>query len=208
MSTIDPKIMESVIAKLEQDKPITLKQGCSMLGIAYNTTRLRKLIETYKQSVITEKAVRAKMLRTPITLADKKYIIEAYIQGESVAEISRNSFRSDLIIKRILTEYNIPLKRQGSTYHNNVPFIDARREEYDKDDLVYSVRYGCPALVMFRKDSKDHGACYNIYLLGGEEQRAYQPYYELADITRAQKELKINIKASTGVRANGIEFKR
>lgn len=201
-------VMDSVITKLEQDKPITLKQGCAMLGIAYNTTRLRKLIAKHKQDIITAKAVKAKIAKTPVTVADKKQVIESYILGESITEISKLMFRSVAVIKRILTEYNVPLRSVGSTYFKNVPLLGKVTEEYNKDDLVYSARYGCPAIVMFRKESKTHGACYNLYLLGGEEQRAYQPYYELADLTRCQKELGITVRAAEGVRANGTLYVR
>ena len=193
---MNPKLMDEVITQLEQDKPITLKQGCSMLGITYNTTRLRKLITEHKQSIITNKAIRAKMLRTPVTNADRKAVVESYITGESITAISMALYRSIAVVKRILSEYNIPLT------HNAL--LEKVTEGYNKDDLVYSVKYNCPALVMFRKESKTHGACYNLYLLGGEEQRAYQPYYELADLTRCQKELGITVRAADGIRANGI----
>ena len=47
---LDEAHMERVIAGLEQEKPITKKDACQILGIAYNTTRLGTLIEKYKES--------------------------------------------------------------------------------------------------------------------------------------------------------------
>ena len=109
--SIDPKLMDKVISGLDKDKPITLKQGCAMLGIAYNTTRLRKLITEYKQSIETARIVRAKMARTPITNSDKKQIIESYITGDSITGISDLVFRSTAVVKRVLSEFNVPRDR-------------------------------------------------------------------------------------------------
>ena len=48
---LDAQNLEKVIALLEptEGKPISKKDACAMLCIAYNTTRLGTLIEKYKE---------------------------------------------------------------------------------------------------------------------------------------------------------------
>ena len=41
--------IQRVIELLENEKPITKKEACQMLRITYNTTRLARIIEDYKE---------------------------------------------------------------------------------------------------------------------------------------------------------------
>ena len=40
----------NVVSLLEQDNPITKKEACSILNIRYNTTRLAKIIEEWRDT--------------------------------------------------------------------------------------------------------------------------------------------------------------
>ena len=42
--------IENVVSLLEQDNPITKKEACNILNIRYNTTRLAKIIEEWKDT--------------------------------------------------------------------------------------------------------------------------------------------------------------
>ena len=41
--------VKKVIGLLEKEKPITKKEACSILKITYNTNRLKRIIEEYKE---------------------------------------------------------------------------------------------------------------------------------------------------------------
>jgi len=41
--------IKKVIELLEAEKPITKKEACEVLNISYNTTRLSKIIEEFKE---------------------------------------------------------------------------------------------------------------------------------------------------------------
>ena len=43
--------ISKVISLLEGEKPITKKEACGILNIAYNTTRLNKIITEHKETM-------------------------------------------------------------------------------------------------------------------------------------------------------------
>lgn len=186
----DPTLLQSVIDDLEKDKPITKKAACDILNMSYNTARLAKIIEEYKDKAIRHKRRRAEMRSIPVSDLEKKTIIDSYLGGDALAEISSNSFRSVSVIKNILYSYNIPLRTASSTYQNPV-FLpdDSIANDYVLDDLVYSAKYNCPAYI--RKRIED--GVYSMWLVGSYARQVVQPYFELADLRVAQKALGIEI---------------
>ena len=192
---------EATILRVKEalENGTTKKDACAMLNIAYNTTRLNKIIEQYDENK-AYRAERRKALRgKPISDVEKASMVKMYLEGESLTSISDSTFRSTAVVKNVLRAYNVPLRDASNTYHNPV-FIDFDPTElYEPGDLVYSARYNCPAYIEdYMGEHKEHGAYYRIYLVGDHSQYAVQPYYELADLTRAQKELGISIEYLTG----------
>lgn len=187
--------VERVIAALESDTPITKKEACQMLKITYNTTRLGRIIEEHKDRVsYVEK--RKKMNRSkPVDDSDRQYIVQEYLSGTSISEISEGVFRSPLVVKNILKQYNIPIRNKAYNYFSPVDIdIDAWSEDYIRGDLVFSARYNSPAYIdKLIEDSESHGKVYRIWILGDHSQWAVQPYYELADLRKLQQDLKIKI---------------
>jgi len=53
---LDDANIQKVSDLLEADKPITKKEACEILNISYNTTRLKKIIEEYKDRIARRKA--------------------------------------------------------------------------------------------------------------------------------------------------------
>lgn len=177
----------------------TKKDACAMLNIAYNTTRLNKIIEGYDENK-AYRAERRKAVRgTPISTVEKASMVKMYLEGESLTSISDSTFRSTAIIKRVLKSYNVPLRDASNNYHNPV-FIDGDyKEDFEPGDLVYSARYNCPAYIdKYMGEHSQHGSYFRIYLIGEHSQYAVQPFYELADLTKAQKELDITLEYLTG----------
>ena len=188
-----------VINLLEADKPITKKAACEILNITYNTTRLGKLIENFKVTEKKNKERRAKLRGKPLTEQELAMIAESYLADGSLSSISENLYRPVSLIKKAISNLNIPLRDSDATYQHP-HFIEdhAVTEEYEKDDLVYAAKYGSAALIEKRIDYED-GPAYIIYVLGNSQCYATQPYYELADLRKLQKELKILMKPQTGM---------
>ena len=79
--------IERVIAYLET-KGATKKGACEMLNITYNTTRLDKLINVYKEKKVYEAERRAKNRGKPATDGEVTFVIEGYLQGRSVEALA------------------------------------------------------------------------------------------------------------------------
>jgi len=197
--------IEKVIELLEGEKPITKKEACGILNIAYNTSRLQKIINQHDEQAAYAKKRRKEIRNTPVSDIDKCYIVERVLNGDSYASISETTFRSIAKIKSVLEELNVPVRTRETTEYKNPELLPEAsiKEDYIKEDLVFSARYGSPAIIMDNiRDDKFHGKVYSIYLLGNWQRRAIQPYYELGDLTYIQKELGLSIKADRGLEPN------
>lgn len=206
---LDDANISIVIEALEDPKPITKKLACERLNIAYNTTRLGKIIEAYKDRVATETRIRKKLRGTLLSPQEKSAILESYVMGESVTAIAKATYRPRQLIDNFLLEENIPRIAGKSTYHKNVPMIPegAIKEHYRPEDLVFSARYNCLAtIVKLYKEDKTHGPVYSIFLLGHNQERAYQPFYELGDLTRLQTRYNIHIVGEPGQRPRELRI--
>lgn len=196
--------LAKVIELLESDSPISKKAACEMLNITYNTTRLAKLIEQYKNRKETEKRLRKQNLRKPLEESDLVYIAQEYLNGGSILGISEKLYRTPYTVKSALKSLKIPIKSEIG----NSTIIDesAQADDYTKDSLVYSAIYNCPAMVeAVYKDDRYYGNVYRLWLLGEYQCFAHQPWFELADLREIQKILKSSIKADQGIPPSNLK---
>lgn len=181
--------VQYVLNLLEQDNPITKKEACSILNISYNTTRLNRILEEFKEKQEYAEKRRKEMRSQPLTAADKSFIVSSYLEEQNLSQITESTFRSLAVIKRVLEQYHIPLRNANNNYRNPVLLdVNALSDNYTNGDLVYSARYDQPAYI-----SKKVGENYRIWLIK-DEQYAYQPDYELGDLRKVQEELSIKIE--------------
>ena len=189
-----------VIGLLEQEKPITKKAACEMLNITYNTSRLAKLIEEFKTREENAKKRRAKLRGKPLSDQELAMIAQEYLTGMAISNIAELTYRPTTLIKKAINSLNIPIKEADRSYYNpNDIEPEAMAEDYERDDLVYSARYQCPALINSLYKVTPEGSLYNIYLLGPNQCCAIQPFWELADLRRVQKDLNVKIRPMDGL---------
>ena len=188
--------IERVIKLLKQEKPITKKSACEILKISYSTPRLAKIIDKHIEDKEFAKMRRKQVRNMEITKADVKEICSKYLSGDTLSEIIDTTFRSSQVIKRVLKQYNIPLRNAANNYSNPVYLSDnVYADDYTKGDLVYSARYGCVAKIETEgKFTEGYGMVYPIHIAGDYERSAYQPYYELADLRELQKEFGVEAR--------------
>lgn len=183
--------IKHVMDLLNAEVPITKKEACSILNISYNTTRLNNIIEQYLSDLAFRKEMRKKLKGKPISEQEEANIVQTYLEGTALTNISKSSYRSVDLIKKVLERNNIPARDSEADYFN--PSLlpeDGIKELYNKGDLVFSARYNNVAIInrLFKKD-KEHGNVYNILVLGQNQRNAYQPFYELGDLTHIQHKL-------------------
>lgn len=169
----------------EGAKPITKKLACELLGMAYNTKRLDQVIEEYRDRKAKEKARRAEKRGKPLEADEISYIIQAYLEGEPINDISSSIYRSHSLIKSVLEKYHVPVRSAKHDYFKPELIPDgAVRERFKVGEVVYSARYDSPARIDAEiENSPKHGWVYRIWLLAERwSENAYQPASELASL--------------------------
>jgi hypothetical protein len=168
----------------EGKKPITKKDACAILGMAYNTTRLGTIIDEYKQKQIRISERKSQLRGKPATQEEKVYIISEYLNGETVDAISKMTYRSSRFIKDILEGNSVPIRVPGSSYFNPELIPDgAVRDRFKIGEVVYSSRYDSVARIDAEQNTAKHGFVYRIWLLAERwQQNAYQEATELASL--------------------------
>ena len=168
----------------EGAKPITKKDACAMLGMAYNTARLGTIIDTFKEKQARSAKRRAELRGKPASREDIIYIISEYLNGETVDAISKMTYRSPSFIKNILEQNAVPIRVPGSSYFNPEMVPDgAQRDRFQVGEVVYSTKYDSTARIESEKLTEQYGYIYRIFLLSDKWlQAAWQEHYELASL--------------------------
>lgn len=178
------KVIRLLEPQEEGVKPITKKDACQMLGMAYNTTRLGTILDEFKKKQERAAKRRAELRGKPVTNDELVYIIGEYLNGEPVDAISKSTYRSPVFIKNILEANAVPIRVPGHTYFNPQLIPDgAVRDRFKVGEVVYSARYDSTARIDMEQKHPKHGYVYRIWLLADKwKQSAYQEASELASL--------------------------
>jgi hypothetical protein len=184
--------LSRVIRLLEPEegkKPITKKDACQMLGMAYNTTRLATIIEQFKERQRRTAEQRAKLRGKAVTKDEKIFIIQEYLTGATIDAITKSTYRGVTIIKQVLDEYSVPLRIPGQNYFNPQLIPDgAARDKFEVGEVVWSARYASLAKIYSEKLDPKHGHIYHMWLMDDKwRQYCWQPHYELASLQQIRE---------------------
>ena len=181
---LDDATLGRVISLLnDETSPITKKEACRLLNITYNTSRLNRIIEDFREKAEYIKRRKKENRLKPFSDYEVKEIILEYLKGTSKTQIAAMLYRPVTSIDNILERYNVPKRKTGksSSYHKPEIIPDeALSETYETGELVWSAKYNCVVeiLSLFNKD-KLHGNVYRIWIFGKHNERGFQPWYEL-----------------------------
>ena len=124
-------------------KAITKKEACDILNIAYNTTRLNKIIEDYHDRKEYTAARKKKLRGRPASSAEIAEACESYLQGGTISEISKSLFRSPAFVRSLLETVGVPQRpaskeeKLGSHYYPDELMAD----EYASGEIAWSATY-------------------------------------------------------------------
>ena len=168
----------------EGAKPITKKDACQILGMAYNTTRLGTIIEQFKTRQKRTAERKAQLRGKPVTQDEVQFIISEYLEGEPIDSISKSTYRSAAIIKGVLEKYSVPIRVPGHSYFDPQLIPEgAVRDRFKVGEVVYSARYDSTARIEAEQKHPEYGWIYRVWLLSEKwMQSAYQPACELASL--------------------------
>lgn len=160
--------IKKVIRQLNSSPAITKKQACEMLNISYNTTRLNNIIDEFNETQEFRKARKSQLRGRPATQQELKSIIEMYLDGDSLVEISHSTYRSIAFVKSHLERIGVPERvvgeeRQGVEYLPE----ECVSEQFMPGEIVWSARYHAPCEII-REESKSD------YYLNTYSSSAYQ----------------------------------
>ena len=151
--------IEKVIALLNPSssaptttKAITKKEACDILNIAYNTTRLNKIIEEYHEKKAYTAQRKKKLRGQPASQAEIAEACESYLQGGTISEISKSLFRSPSFVRALLEKVGVPQRpankeeKLGSHYYPDALLSD----DYAEGEVAWSATYHAAVAVHAR----------------------------------------------------------
>ena len=140
-----------VIELLEQEKPITKKEACSILNITYNTTRLGKIIDEHKLDIERTSRMKAKLRGKPATDDDIRLVVQRYLTGENVSSIASSMYRSPAFVKSIIEKIGVPMKLPEGDYEGRRTAMlpdQCVAEEFKVGEVVWAIRKNYPAKIV------------------------------------------------------------
>ena len=171
--------ISKVIGLLNGETPISKKVACDMLNIAYNTTRLQRIIDDYEDKV-EYRTLRKKQNRgRAATDAEIREAVERYLSGDSIAEIASGLFRSSGFVRSLIERVGVPKVERES----GVAILPESciAESFSPGEIVWSAVYQKPArvdyelsvdyqaeregLIDVNYEAKYGSKCYAIYVM-------------------------------------------
>ena len=210
--------IDKVISALSGDNPISKKDACAMLNIAYNTTRLQKIIDERIERKEYVRTRKAQLRGKPASDAEIADTITRFLSGETISEIAAGLYRSPAFIKNVIERVGVP---QPTTEKINYLPDECVAESFDAGEIVWSARYDKPAIVEHELsvnyqaekmgfsdvnyEEKYGSKCYSVFILESEGDDsdalvragkagyyAYSLAYDLGKLEHLQK-YKINL---------------
>lgn len=196
--------IERVVKLLEQAKPITKKEACEVLNIAYNTTRLNNIIEGYKSRLALDQKRRAANRGKPASPEEIRSTVLDYLKGISVSEIAEGLYRSTTFVRNIIETVGVPQRGVGENYFEYSPLPDqCITDEFKVNDLAWSARFQSVCIIdRDLGETKDKASkLYRVYVLepfeapdklylsswGQPGYYASQPAYELGSLAHLKE---------------------
>ena len=158
--------IQHVYELLNQDNPVTKKEACSILNIAYNTTRLNKIIEDHLDTVEYRERRKAQNKGKGATEAEIKQVVNLYLDGSNVSDIAKALYRSPAFIKAVVERLGIPQKLPHTDYEgrrNAMLPEQCVAEDFEIGEKVWAVRQNYPAVVKELHSTSEDGT--NFYLV-------------------------------------------
>ena len=161
--------ISNVIELLLAEKPITKKEACSILNIAYNTTRLNNIIAEFKETMDFRARRKAQNKGKGATKQEITSTVQMYLEGSNISDIARALYRSPAFIKGIIERLGVPQKLSMTDFEGrrNAMLPDqCVADEFDLEERVWAIRQNYPAIV--QKELKPEAAeerVYRVYLV-------------------------------------------
>ena len=165
--------IQHVMGLLQAESPITKKEACSILNISYNTTRLKTIIEEFVEQKEYRDKRKAANRGVPARASEITSIVDSFINGTPISDISRFMYRSPGFIKNIVERVGVPRKRskeeRGGGHLPSFLPDECVAETFEEGEVVWSAFYDQAAMIQKEEVAIDYekkygSKCYNIYV--------------------------------------------
>ena len=160
--------ISKVSTLLAQEKPITKKEACDILNIRYNTTRLQKIIDDWKDTQEFKARRKAMNKGKPASRDEIKTVAQMYVEGYNVSSIALSIYRSPAFVKNIIERIGIPMKLADSDYEARKRALLPEQcvaDTFHEGEVVWAIKVNYPAKVIKElnpEEAEDIG--YKLYL--------------------------------------------
>ena len=150
-------------------KPITKKEACGILNIAYNTTRLGNIIAEHLEMMEFRARRKAQNKGKAATKKEITDAVAGYLEGMTVADIAKSLYRSPAFVKGIIERIGVPQKLAHTDYEGrrNALLPDqCMADEFEEGERVWAIRQNYPAIVQRElKPEQAEERGYKLYLV-------------------------------------------
>ena len=161
--------ISNVIELLLAEKPITKKEACSILNIAYNTTRLNNIIAEFKETMDFRARRKAQNKGKGATKQEITSTVQMYLEGSNISDIAKALYRSPAFIKGIIERLGVPQKLSMTDFEgrrNAMLPEQCVADEFDLEERVWAIRQNYPAIVQRElKPEVAEERGYKVYLV-------------------------------------------
>ena len=183
------KVIE-LLNPTDGSKPITKKEACGILNIAYNTTRLGNIITEHLEMVEFRARRKAQNKGKAATKKEITDAVAGYLEGMTVADIAKSLYRSPAFVKGIIERIGVPQKLAHTDFEGrrNALLPDqCMADEFEEGERVWAIRQNYPAIVQRElrpEQAEERGyKLYLVYTIEAQQEDlkdTYFPYLSFA----------------------------
>lgn len=183
------------------------------MNIAYNTTRLQKIIDDHLERKDYVKKRKAMNRGKPATDQEISEAVAGYLRGEPVNEIAASLYRSPAFVKSLIERIGVPERVPSDSIEYDYIPEECVAEDFAPGEIVWSAKYHTAAIVEneisvdyqaekagysdVNYEKKYGSKCYSIYVLTKTEEdyftkrkpgfSAFALAYDLAKLEHLKK---------------------
>ena len=170
--------IRKVINLLSGNSPITKKEACGILNIAYNTARLQRIIDDFQETQAYREKRKSQNRGKAATKQEVADAVTEFLSGSPISTIASGLYRSSGFVKSIIEKVGVPQKEEGR--YDYLP-EECVATSFEEGEIVWSAKYHGPAIIKQElsidyqaekpgiKDvnyEKKYGSkCYNIWVI-------------------------------------------
>jgi hypothetical protein len=183
------KVIE-LLNPTDGSKPITKKEACGILNIAYNTTRLGNIISEHHETMEFRAIRKAQNKGKAATKQEITTAVAMYLEGATVSDVAKSLYRSPAFVKGIIERIGVPQKLSMTDYEGRRNALLPEQcvaEEFKPEEKVWAIKQNYPAIVSRElKPELAEERGYKVYLVNTIEctqedlKDTYFPYLSFA----------------------------